>query len=110
MKNIEWKKILKYALPILAFVVIAYGYAPQVLEGKIVNQSDISSWEGMANEIVTFNKANPGERTLWTNSMFGGMPATSISVIYDGDFTQWLYDLFFTGARPASYLLISLVG
>ncbi len=110
MKNIEWKKILKYALPILAFIVIAYGYAPQVLEGKIVNQSDISSWEGMANEIVTFNKANPGERTLWTNSMFGGMPATSISVIYDGDFTQWLYDLFFTGARPASYLLISLVG
>ena len=110
MKNIEWKKILKYALPILAFVVIAYGYAPQVLEGKIVNQSDISSWEGMANEIVTFNKANPGERTLWTNSMFGGMPATSISVIYEGDFTQWLYDLFFTGARPASYLLISLVG
>lgn len=110
MKNIEWKKILKYALPILAFVVIAYGYAPQVLEGKIVNQSDISSWEGMANEIVSYNKANPGERTLWTNSMFSGMPATSISVIYKGDFTQWLYDLFFTGARPASYLLISLVG
>ncbi|MBR4882981.1 MAG: hypothetical protein IKU18_03795, partial [Bacteroidales bacterium] len=75
-----------------------------------MNQSDISSWEGMANEIVTFNKANHGERTLWTNSMFGGMPATSISVIYEGDFTQWLYDLFFTGARPASYLLISLVG
>ncbi len=110
MKNIEWKKILKYALPILAFVIIAYGYAPQVLEGKIVNQSDISSWEGMANEIVTWNKANPGERTLWTNSMFSGMPATSISVIYKGDFTQYIYDLFFTGARPASYLLISLVG
>lgn len=110
MKNIEWKKILKYALPILAFVVIAYGYAPQVLEGKIVNQSDISSWEGMANEIVSWNKANPGERTLWTNSMFSGMPATSISVIYEGDFTQWLYDIFFTGERPASYLLISLVG
>lgn len=110
MKNIEWKKILKYAIPIIAFVFIAYGYAPQVLEGKIVNQSDISSWEGMANEIVTYNKANPGERTLWTNSMFGGMPATSISVIYEGDFTKGIYDLLFTGARPASYLLISLVG
>lgn len=110
MKNIDWKKILKYALPILAFVVIAYGYAPQVLEGKIVNQSDISSWEGMAHEILVWNHDNPGERTLWTNSMFSGMPATSISVIYEGDFTQYLYDLFFTGARPASYLLISLVG
>ena len=110
MKNIDWKKILKYAVPVLAFVVIAYAYAPQVLEGKIVNQSDISSWEGMANEIITYNKANPDDRTLWTNSMFSGMPATSISVIYKGDFTQYIYDLFFTGARPASYLLISLVG
>ena len=110
MKNIEWKRILKYAVPVIAFILIAYGYAPQVLEGKIVNQSDISSWEGMAHEIVTYNNAHPDNRTLWTNSMFSGMPATSISVIYEGDFTQYLYDLFFTGARPASYLLISLIG
>ena len=46
------KSFLKYIVPIIAFVVIAYAYAPQVLQGKIVDQSDISSWEGMANEIV----------------------------------------------------------
>lgn len=104
------KSLLKYLIPIAAFVVIAYAYAPQVLEGKIVDQSDISSWEGMANEIVSHNKANPDDPTLWTNSMFGGMPATSISVVYEGDFTKYIYDLLFTGARPASYLLISLIG
>lgn len=104
------KNILKYVIPIVAFVFIAYGYTPKVLEGKIVDQSDISSWEGMANEIVTHNKANPNDHTLWTNSMFAGMPATSISVIYEGDFTKYLYDLLFTGARPASYLLICLIG
>ncbi len=104
------KKYLKYLIPIAAFVVIAYGYTPQVLQGKIVDQSDISSWEGMANEIVTHNKANPDNRTLWTNSMFSGMPATGISVIYEGDFTKYIYDALFAGARPASYLLISLIG
>lgn len=104
------KNFLKYLIPIAAFVIIAYGYAPQVLQGKIVDQSDISSWEGMANEIVSHNKANPNDHTLWTNSMFGGMPATSISVIYEGDFTKYIYDLLFTGARPGSYLLISLIG
>lgn len=104
------KSFLKYLVPIIAFVVIAYAYAPQVLQGKIVDQSDISSWEGMANEIVSHNKANPDDPTLWTNSMFGGMPATSISVIYEGDFTKYIYDLLFVGARPASYLLISLIG
>ena len=39
------KSFLKYIVPIIAFVVIAYAYAPQVLQGKIVDQSDISSWE-----------------------------------------------------------------
>lgn len=110
MKSIIFKKIWPYVLAIVIFIIIAYAYTPEVLSGKVVNQSDISSWQGMSNEIVTYNDNHPGERALWTNAMFGGMPATSISVIYKGDFTQYLYDLFFTGERPASYLLISLIG
>lgn len=110
MKSIILKKIWPYVLAIVIFIIIAYAYTPEVLSGKVVNQSDISSWQGMSNEIVTYNDNHPGERALWTNAMFGGMPATSISVIYKGDFTQYLYDLFFTGERPASYLLISLIG
>lgn len=102
--------VWKIAIAIVAFICIAYGYTPQVFSGKVVNQSDISSWQGMANEIVTYNNAHPDDRTLWTNSMFGGMPATSISVIYDGDYTDLLYKLLFIGERPASYLLISLIG
>ena len=110
MKGFDFKKILPYVLAIVAFVVMAYAFTPQVLVGKIVNQSDISSWQGMANEILQYNEDNPGERALWTNSMFGGMPATSISVVFEGDVTKYLYDALFVGERPASYLLISLVG
>ena len=36
------KQILVYAGIVLIFAVLAYGFVPQVLEGKIVNQSDIS--------------------------------------------------------------------
>ena len=43
------KKILIYAGIILFFIVLSYGFVPQVLGGKIVNQSDIASWKGMAN-------------------------------------------------------------
>ena len=64
----------------------------------------------MANEITKYNEANPGDKALWTNSMFGGMPATSISLVFEGDITKYLYDSLFVGERPASYLLISLVG
>ena len=110
MKGINFKKLLPYAGAILAFVIIAYAFTPEILSGKIVNQSDISSWQGMANEITKYNEANPGDKALWTNSMFGGMPATSISLVFEGDITKYLYDSLFVGERPASYLLISLVG
>ena len=41
------KGILPYALIVLFFLVIAYAFVPQVLGGKIVNQSDISGYVGM---------------------------------------------------------------
>ncbi|HIZ84888.1 MAG TPA: YfhO family protein [Candidatus Coprenecus stercoravium] len=108
------KKILKKALPyaaiVVGFVVIAYGYAPQVLQGKIVDQSDISSWNGMAHEIVEWNSEHPDDPALWTGSMFSGMPATQISVQYKGDATTPIYDLLFWGERPPSYLIISMLG
>ena len=49
---------------------------------------------------------------LWTNSMFSGMPATSISVVYEGDYTDYVYKLIhkLAGSRPPSYLLISMIG
>ncbi len=108
MKNL--KSLYSYLIVVVGFIFISYAYNPQLLKGKIVNQSDISSWEGMAHEIVEHNKANPDDKTLWTNSMFGGMPATSISAEHPGDFTEPLYNLLLIGERPASYLFISLLG
>lgn len=107
----KYKQYLPHALAILAFAVLAYMFTPQVFQGKVVNQSDIASWRGMANEIIQYNEANPDkDPTLWTNSMFSGMPATSISVKYEGDYTDYLYNLMFKGFRPPSYLLICMVG
>lgn len=110
MRGFDFKKILPYVGIILTFLCISYAFTPQVLKGKVVNQSDISSWKGMAHEIVEYNENNPDDRALWTNSMFGGMPATSISVVYEGDYTQPLYNALFWGARPASYFFLCMVG
>ena len=104
------KKILVYTGIILLFAVIAYGFVPQVLSGKIVNQSDIASWKGMANEAMTHNAANPDDPTAWTNSMFGGMPTTATIDDFDGDWTQKIYKFLLTGKRPGSYLFLTLVG
>ena len=111
MKNLKiW---LPYVAAVALFYVLAYMFTPQVFSGKVVNQSDIASWRGMANEIITYNESHPDQDpALWTNSMFSGMPATTISLKYDGDFLDIFYNAIhkLTGQRPPSYLLISMVG
>ena len=108
------KKLLKnigIALgAVVFFLVLSYGFVPQVLEGKIVNQSDISGYVGMSHEMSEWNAAHPDDPTYWTDSMFGGMPTTAISTQNGGDATQGIYNLLLTGKRPATYLFIALLG
>ena len=109
MKDI-WKKIALVAGVVALFLALSYGFVPQVLDGKIVNQSDISGYVGMSHEMNEWNKAHPDNPTYWTDSMFGGMPTTTISTQNSGDYTQWIYDTLLTGKRPATYLFIALLG
>ncbi len=104
------KKIGIYAGIILLFAVIAYSFVPQVLSGKIVNQSDIAGWKGMAQEAIAHNNAHPDDPTAWTDSMFGGMPTTAMIDDFDGDWTRKIYEFLMIGKRPASYLFVTLVG
>lgn len=105
-----FKKIGIYAGIVLLLAGIAYGFVPQVLDGKIVNQSDIAGWKGMAQEALEYNKANPDDPTAWTGSMFGGMPTTAITDNFEGDWTKPLYKFIMMGKRPGSYLFVTLLG
>lgn len=76
--KIDWKKILPYAVAIVAFVAIAMIYCAPLLEGKVLVQGDVNNWKGAAQEARAFYDEN-GTRTWWTNSMFGGMPTYQIT-------------------------------
>ena len=49
------KKLLLYAGIVVGLLILSYAYVPQVLSGKIVNQSDISGWQGMSHEMMSWN-------------------------------------------------------
>ena len=74
----DWKKILPYAVAIVAFVAVAMIYCAPILEGKVLVQGDVNNWKGAAQEARAFYDVN-GTRTWWTNSMFGGMPTYQIT-------------------------------
>ena len=76
--KIDWKKILPYAVAIVAFVAIAMIYCAPLLEGKVLVQGDVNNWKGAAQEARAFYDES-GIRTWWTNSMFGGMPTYQIT-------------------------------
>ena len=78
MKNFDWKKILPYAVAIVAFVAVAMIYCAPILEGKVLVQGDVNNWKGAAQEARSFYDEH-GTRTWWTNSMFSGMPTYQIT-------------------------------
>jgi hypothetical protein len=108
--KIDWKKIAVAVGIVALFLALSYGFVPQVLDGKIVNQSDISGYIGMSHEMTEWNREHPDNPTYWTDSMFGGMPTTAISTQNGGDYTQKLYELLFIGKRPATWLFVALLG
>ena len=110
MKNIDFKKLLPYVAAILIFIAITMIYFSPLLEGKRMVQSDIINFKGMSKEIVDF-RAKTGQEPLWTNSMFGGMPAYQISTKYTGNLLGFLDRIFTLGLpHPANLVFMYFLG
>jgi len=107
-KKFDYKKFKPYLFAIAIFVALSTAYFPQIYQGKIVSQADVSSWRGAANEILQTEKET-GEKPLWTNSMFGGMPSYLISSDFDGNKTSFIYKCMEIGKNPASWICLSMI-
>ncbi|MEK7718008.1 MAG: hypothetical protein AAB347_00125, partial [Bacteroidota bacterium] len=109
MDNVLFKKALPHLTAVLLFLVLPAIYFSPQLEGKKLNQHDTNTATGMAKEITDYNKSH-SDLALWTNSMFGGMPAyliglptySAISPIYK---LTTLFDW-----RPISFVFLYLIG
>lgn len=110
MKMLSGKQWLPYPAAIIIFLVISLVYMSPVLSGKKIKQGDISQWKGMSKEIRDFRQET-GEEPLWTNSMFGGMPAYQISVKYTNNLIKDVDRILRLGLpRPADYVFLTMLG
>ncbi len=106
----NFKKFLPHIIAIFTFLIVtAYHFSP-LFSGKSLEQGDISRAAAMSQEVREFRKTS-GEEALWTNSMFGGMPAYQIGVSYPGN---WLgsIDKVFHGflPHPSGYIFLCFLG
>ena len=79
--KIDWKKVLPHVVAICMFIGISMAYFYPAMQGNMLKSHDIKMHKGMAKETID-HRADFGEEPLWTNSAFGGMPATQITVVW----------------------------
>lgn len=107
-----FKKLLPDLVVILFFAVIAFLYFfPAVTEGRILAQHDAVAGIGSGREMQEYLEKT-GERTRWTNSIFGGMPTYQMAPSYDSTntlgFIQQVYHLFLP--TYVWYVFVMLLG
>ncbi|WP_439487886.1 hypothetical protein [Algoriphagus sp.] len=104
------KDVLPHLVGIAIFyaIVVVY-FAPVVLQDQVIMQGDILKWEGSAKEAIDYRAAT-GEEALWTNSVFGGMPAYFVSLEFAGDITTGLLSIITLGLpHPVNSLFLGMV-
>ena len=95
--------IIRKAIPHFAAIAVfllacAIYFSPQ-LQGKVPDQSDIIQYRGMSQEVREYYEQS-GERSLWTNAMFGGMPTYQINTVSAGNNLKLLDRIGTLGIAP----------
>jgi hypothetical protein len=104
------KKFFPHVTAIVIFLVISVVYMYPALEGKKLQQGDITNFLGMSKEIKDY-EAKTGEQVLWTNSMFGGMPSYLIGLSNKANKTRIIHIIItINNWRPISFLFLYFIG
>ena len=109
MNKTALTKFAPHIAAILLFICISFMYFTPVLEGKQLLGHDSESWMCMAKETMDYNTTHD-EVTLWTNSMFGGMPTYQISMNQPYNAIKYVEDVIHFFPNTIYNLLLYLIG
>ena len=108
--NFNFKSSLPHAVAILVFLSISAFYLSPAFDGYSLKQDDINNHKGVAKEISDHREIF-GEEPLWTNSMFGGMPATQVSVVHSGNLMNQVFKVITLWLpHPVNYMFLYFLG
>jgi len=95
MKNFQWKALLPHIIAIAVFLMVAIIFCKPALSGKVLQQSDVIHWKGMAQDLVNY-KEKHGHYPLWNNNLFSGMPAYQVILVSDNPVSIGYWHILFT--------------
>lgn len=96
------------SIAVMAAVSLAFFY-PENFEGRSLQQADMQQGAANGHEAQQYYEAT-GEKALWTDALFGGMPTFQISPTYPSNrlFT-WLNSVYGLGLPAPSNLLFMMM-
>jgi Bacterial membrane protein YfhO len=108
MKNISWKKIYPHLIAVGIFLVVAIFYCKPALQGKVLQQTDVQQWKGMAESSFKYKETH-GHFPLWVNSLFAGMPGFQIAMDSSNPISPGYLHSLFTLFLPAPFSFFFLL-
>jgi hypothetical protein len=105
-----FRKLLPHLVAVIVFLTVAVIYCKPVLEGKVLQQQDVTQWKAMAQNSFEY-KGTHGHFPLWTNGMFSGMPAYQIALESGNTISPgYIYYLLTLGLpKPISYFFLACI-
>ncbi|AZA51672.1 YfhO family protein [Chryseobacterium sp. G0201] len=103
------KNLIYIAASLVVFIVLAFLYSTPVFTGKQLFQHDIVQYRGGAKELLDY-RANTGDETYWSDSMFGGMPTYQMGSQFKGDIIKKIDSNLNFFPRPVNYLFLLFAG
>ena len=108
------KSYFKLALPhmvaLSVFFLFSFMFFSPLFQGYSLKQQDVKQYRGMSKEILDHHVTNDTD-PLWTNSMFGGMPAYQILVHHKNNFLVYVDSVLKMGLpKMANLLFLMMLG
>lgn len=110
MQSFDFKKLLPHILIIVGFAVLAILFSFPQIDGMVLRQGDNVSWKASAKEAMDWHEET-GENTMWSNSMFSGMPTYTHYVPETNNYIHFIQEAVMSVmGKPAGFIFLAMAG
>jgi hypothetical protein len=107
--NSKIKLFLPHIVALFVFLGLNVVYFSPQFQGKVMEQGDLVQFQAMAKEAMDYNNTHD-KQTLWTGSMFSGMPTYQMTAGPRTNYTGYAFKVLSLGFdRPVGYFLTGMI-
>ncbi|HEU4902857.1 MAG TPA: hypothetical protein VFT06_08695, partial [Flavisolibacter sp.] len=109
MKKGLFARLLPHIIAFVVFLIVATLYCQPALEGKVVNQNDVTHWKGSIHQSQVYKETH-GEYPLWTNALFSGMPTFQIGIPGNNLLPWYVHNILTLGLpKPIQFFFLACI-